>query len=69
MKHIFIGAVILLIIADFAFWGGPSELAQHIQAAIGNTASGTTQAAASIGGMISGTSQGVGNAFKNGLGQ
>jgi hypothetical protein len=68
MKYILIGAVVLLVVADFVFWGGPRELAQHIHDAIGNTASATTQAVGSIGGMISGTNQGVGNAFKSGLG-
>lgn len=70
MKQILIGAIVLLAIADFVFWGGPSQLAKHLQDAFGSSpAAGTTGAAGSIGGMISGTSQGVGNAFKNGLGK
>jgi len=69
MKQMLIGAIILLVIADYAFWGGPSQLAEHFQDLIGNGASGTTRAAGSIGGMIGGASQGAGDAFKSGLGR
>jgi len=69
MKQILIGAILLLVAADYFFWGGPSQLAQRLQNIVGNGASGSTRAAGSIGGMIGSTSQGVGNAFKNGGGK
>ena len=69
MKHILIGAIVLLVVADFVFWGGPSQLGQHIQDVIGGTASGTARAAGSIGGMIGGTTRAAGNAFGAGLGK
>lgn len=69
MKQILIGAIILLVGADYLFWGGPSQLAQRLHDIVGNGASGTTHAAGSIGGMIGGASQGAGDAFKSGLGK
>lgn len=70
MKQILIGVIILLVVADFLFWGGPSQLADHLQDAFhGGPAVGTIRAAGSIGGMIGNTNQGVGNAFQSGGGR
>lgn len=70
MKYILIGAIVLLVIADFVFWGGPSQLADHWHDTFGNgPAAGTVRSAGSIGGMINGAGQGVANSFKNGAGQ
>lgn len=70
MKHILIGAIVLLVIADFMFWGGPTQLAEHLQDTFGgNPATGTVRAAGSLGGMIGNTTQAAGNAFGAGLGK
>ena len=70
MKLILIGVIILLVAADFLFWGGPSQLADHLQDTFhGSPAVGTIRAAGSIGGMIGNTNQAVGNAFQSGSGR
>lgn len=67
MKQILIGVIILLVVADFLFWGGPSQLPEHLQDAFhGSPAVGTIRATGSIGGMIGNTNQAVGNAFSGG---